>query len=595
MKHIKTQMLFYTSMAIFLSCLFINLVSSATFTKLYTREVYRSCESQALQILQGVDQKVQAVEDSVSLIFTEQSTISYLTQTDFNHPDGLVYKAYQRVDWVLRSFRQQFPQFVGMLFYNGKESVYKYNYYNPSLAALQDFLKPETVQGSIQTDQFHWKGVYPVNNQIAKENAYIVTRNFVDYQNLNQLGVIVILLEEDVFSAIYRPIKETSGAQVYLFNEMDQPVEAYDQASMENLRRNLEGIQVGQGDVAQVKADDNGSLFTLCTSTVTGWTICVEIPMDVLTNSMRHLIIVNTIVSILIVILFGLFLFQYISRITNDIVCVANAMQVVEENNFSLRLHSDRRDEIGLIYAGFNTMAENLGKYFQRAMQEEKSKNEAEIRAMFHQIKPHFLYNTLASIRMTAMKQGCVEVVDMLGTLNRLLRNTINVRNHFISLEEELNNLRDYIKICSVRYNHQIQFSIQVPHELLRCEVPNMIIQPLVENAIEHGLSETVGEACRSACIEIRAFRQGEELWIQVYDNGTGMTDMELSAVMQESSTAEREGHIGIHNIHSRLKILYGESCGVWIESEKNQYTCVTLKLKMRGVMGQEAGGETDC
>ena len=74
MKHIKTQMLFYTSMAIFLSCLFINLVSSATFTKLYTKEVYRSCESQALQILQGVDQKVQAVEDSVRLIFTEQST-----------------------------------------------------------------------------------------------------------------------------------------------------------------------------------------------------------------------------------------------------------------------------------------------------------------------------------------------------------------------------------------------------------------------------------------------------------------------------------------------------------------------------------------
>ena len=595
MKHIKTQMLFYTSMAIFLSCLFINLVSSATFTKLYTREVYRSCESQALQILQGVDQRVQAVEDSVRLIFTEQNTMNYLAQTDFNHPDGQVYEAYLRVDWVLKSFQQQLPQFVGMLFYNGKRSVYKYNYYNPSLEAMEDFLTQEAIQENTQTDRFNWKGVYPVNNQIAKENAYIVTRNFVDYQNLNRLGVIVILLEEDVFSAIYRPIKETSGAQVYLFNEMDQPVEAYDQASIENLQRNLEGIQVGHGDVVQVNADNNRSLFTLCTSTVTGWTICVEIPMDVLTNSMRNLIIINTMVSILIVILFGLILFQYISRITNDIVCVANAMQVVEENNFSLRLHSNRKDEIGLIYVGFNTMAENLGKYFQRAMQEEKSKNEAEIRAMFYQIKPHFLYNTLASIRMTAMKQGCVEVVDMLGTLNRLLRNTINVRDHFISLEEELNNLRDYIKICSVRYNNQIQFSIQVPDELLLCEVPNMIIQPLVENAIEHGVSETVSEAEGSASIEIRAFRQEEELWIQVRDNGTGMTDMELSAVMQESSTAEREGHIGIHNIHSRLKILYGESCGVWIESEKNQYTCVTLKLKMRGGLIEEMGGESNC
>ena len=119
---------------------------------------------------------------------------------------------------------------------------------------------------------------------------------------------------------------------MYLFNETNQPVEGYDQASMENLQRNLQGIQVGKGDVVQVKADNNGSLFTLSTSTITGWTICVEIPMDVLTNSMRNLIVINTLVSILIVTLFGLILFRYISRITNDIVCVANAMQVVEEN-----------------------------------------------------------------------------------------------------------------------------------------------------------------------------------------------------------------------------------------------------------------------
>ncbi|MFQ9800099.1 MAG: sensor histidine kinase [Clostridia bacterium] len=130
------------------------------------------------------------------------------------------------------------------------------------------------------------------------------------------------------------------------------------------MQRNLQGIQVGKGDVVQVKADNNGSLFAVSTSTITGWTICVEIPMDVLTNSMRNLIVINTLVSILIVTLFGLILFRYISRITNDIVCVANAMQVVEENNFSLRLHSNRKDEIGLIYVGFNTMAENLGKYF---------------------------------------------------------------------------------------------------------------------------------------------------------------------------------------------------------------------------------------
>lgn len=583
MKHIKTKMLTFTSVTIFLSCLLINLISTVTFSRIYMKELYLSCESQVLQIQQSIDQVVQAVEDSMRLILTSQETMEYLTQTDFSHPDGKVYEAYQQVDWMMSSFQRQFPQFKGLLFFNGNGSMYKYNYYNPMMYSLDDFVMNKKVLEGPRTDRFCWEGIYPINNQLAEGNAYVVTRTFVDYQDLKDLGVAVILLDDDVFSSIYQPMVETSGASVYLLDENYQPIEPYDADEVEKLAGNLEEYHLLKGSVYQVKAADNRSLLTFSKSAVTGWTVCVEVPFDILTDSIQGLVLGNAILSICVVVLFGLFLFRYIAHITDDIARVSDAMQVVEENNFSLRLHTRRKDEIGLIFEGFNVMAENLGKYFQKAMDEEKSKNDAEIRAMFYQIKPHFLYNTLASIRMFAMKQGCMEIVDMLGTLNRLLRNTINIKDHFIPVEEELRNLKDYIKIYNVRYNNRIQFTVDAPEDVLPHKIPNMIIQPMVENAIEHGVSSNLSEDTQPATIGIRIFRQEDILYIQVRDNGAGMTDMELSAILSDDTrTGEREGHIGIQNIDSRLKILYGEDYGVDIKSKKNEYTCVTLKLKIR-------------
>lgn len=580
MKHIKTQMLFFTSMAVFLSCLFVSIVSTLTFSRLYLKELYASCESQTRQVLQSIDQKVRTVEGSMRLILTGQDVMGYLSQTNFNHPDGQVYQAYYKVDQVMKSFQQQCPEFEGMVFYNSRESLYKYNYYNPSSDFLQNFFTPEKIQEISRTDQFNWEGVQAVNNRISKKNAYLVTHSFVDYQDLKALGTVLILLDEDVFSAIYQPITETRRGRVFIFDASGRPAENYDEEMLNRLSKNLPGLTSSRGNLVQTRAEDSQSLFTLITSRETGWTVCVDIPINVLTNSMQTLIVVNTTLSILIILLVGMLQIRYISRITGDIACVANAMQAVTDNNFSLRLHSDRKDEIGLIYAGFNSMSENLGKYFQKALKEEKSRNEAEIRAMFYQIKPHFLYNTLASIRMFAMRKGCMEIADMLGTLNRLLRNTINVRDHFIPLEEELDNLRDYIKIYGVRYNDRIRFSIEVPEQLLPCRVPNMILQPLVENAIEHGVGPCIGAVDCTPCIRISAEEQEGCLLIRVEDNGEGMTDMELAEIMDASSHAGQEGHIGLHNIDSRLKSLYGESFGVSIESAKNQYTHITLRLK---------------
>ncbi|HIT07704.1 MAG TPA: sensor histidine kinase [Candidatus Merdivicinus faecavium] len=592
MRHIKTRMLLFTSMAIFLSCLLCNLISTAMFSRLYLEELYRSCESQALQILQSVDQKVQSLEDSIQLILTGEGVMRNLSQTDFSHPDGQVYSAYLETDWVMQSFQHQFPQFMGLLFCNSGGSFYFYNYYNPDTSVLDAFFEPEYVKEISGTDRFHWEGVRPIQNRIARENAYIVTHSFVDYQNLRSLGVALILLEEDVFSSIYQPIVETSGASVYLFDETGSPVETYGEEELGQLAESLPASSAAGGEVFQTEARDNDSLLTVTRSAETGWSLCLQIPLGILTDSMQRLILLNGVIAVGIMLLLGLIQIRYLSRITDDITRISDAMKVIEANDFSLRLHTDRRDEIGLIYAGFNVMAENLGKYFRKAVEEEKSRNQAEIRAMFYQIKPHFLYNTLASIRMYAMKQGCGEIVDMLGTLNRLLRNTINIRDHFITLEEELQNLKDYIKIYSVRYNGRIRFSLCIPAELMACRIPNMILQPIVENAIEHGVSGNIAGGL-PAGIDIRASRQGERLLLQVRDNGAGMTDMELAAVMRPPSEPEKDGHIGLHNIDSRLKSLYGGGYGVQVESVKGEYTCVTLTVQLRDRTAE--GGGNGC
>ncbi len=195
----------------------------------------------------------------------------------------------------------------------------------------------------------------------------------------------------------------------------------------------------------------------------------------------------------------------------------------------------------------------------------------ATLRALRYQVNPHMLANTLASIRLTALAAGDARAALMLATLSRLLRRTLSRTDDLVPLAAEIENLRDWIAVMQVRYLDRIDARIDVDAALRGRLVPPMVLQPLVENAVLHGLSGRLNEEHGGALLEVGAAEHGGLLVLSVRDNGRGMDPVAIAAAFArdpEAAGPDGAGAIGIANVHARVRAQFGGSAGLALESE---------------------------
>lgn len=234
-------------------------------------------------------------------------------------------------------------------------------------------------------------------------------------------------------------------------------------------------------------------------------------------------------------------------------------------------------DEIGEIGKVINQLTVHINELIKSSEQMFEQKKNVEINLLQSQINPHFLYNTLDSIRLMAMIQKNNGISQTIGSLVNLLRNMAKGLDDKITLGEELALVNDYVKIQQLRYSEIFDFITVIPEELLSLRIVKFTLQPIVENAILHGIEPTgdFGEIKITAKIEL------EDLYITVEDNGIGMSAEELlklTASLKNSPKNSLNG-IGISNVDARLKLIYGDTYGLSYTSEKNRYTRVTIHI----------------
>ena len=209
----------------------------------------------------------------------------------------------------------------------------------------------------------------------------------------------------------------------------------------------------------------------------------------------------------------------------------------------------------------------------------EIKQKEAELNALKTQIKPHYLYNTLDIIRMTAMKHEDRETAEMLESLARQLRYLMGEEKEMVSLEQELDNIRDYFQMMRIRYEGRISLNITVPESLREIAVLKLLVQPAVENAVKHGLKEKDGQGS----VWISANRKAEKVEVTVMDDGVGMDTEQLEAIRKRISAGTKELHnpekggVGLVNVNERIQNRYGCQYGVQIESTKGAGTIVII------------------
>jgi len=222
-------------------------------------------------------------------------------------------------------------------------------------------------------------------------------------------------------------------------------------------------------------------------------------------------------------------------------------------------------------------MSSELKQLVSRIQKEEKEKAMAEIRALQSQINPHFLYNTLGSVKWIASMQKADKIVEMTEALISILRYTAKLESSMVTLREEIDNIRNYIIIQNVRYYNRIQLQIQVDDSLLGSRMPKLILQPIVENAIFHGFAELEDEGI----ITVRAHRYDEGIQIEISDNGAGIDPATAEWLNRELRSAEniQTSGIGLPNVQRRIQLHYGDRYGIGFHSAQGQGTTFVITL----------------
>jgi two-component system sensor histidine kinase YesM len=282
--------------------------------------------------------------------------------------------------------------------------------------------------------------------------------------------------------------------------------------------------------------------------------------------------------------------------IAKPILKLMHFMQKAESGDLTIRNLSNRKDEVGMLGRSFNAMLTQINKLISLVEIKERQKREAELRILHANIKPHFLYNTLDTIHWLARKNGANEVTEMVDSLSKLFRIGLSKGQEIIPLIDEIEHMISYLKIQKTRYKDKLFFEIDVSPQLQNLFLLKLILQPIVENAIYHGIKERRGQGN----ILVKVTLEKDCVKMQISDDGQGMDEETLQQLrsrlhntlieIQEQSTSDDQepsqvalkvnriiGGYGVMNVHSRMVLSFGEPYGLTIESQKGKGTVVTI------------------
>ncbi|WP_373231974.1 sensor histidine kinase [Cohnella sp.] len=271
--------------------------------------------------------------------------------------------------------------------------------------------------------------------------------------------------------------------------------------------------------------------------------------------------------------------------LTDRLLKFSKQINKVSMGNFNTELTVDGSDEIGQIKRQFNQMVGNIrelmdevGFSHERTRDMERKQNEIKLKMLASQINPHFLYNALESIRMKAHLKGEKEISRTVKMLGKLMRKNLELTGKEIAIEEEFEIIRCYLEIQKFRHEDRLAYAIHLDPAAAKIKVLPLLIQPLVENSVVHGLEKSVD----GGTVVVRAHREGGSLRVAVEDDGIGMTARKREDVIRSLSAQEAD-RIGLHNIQQRLLMTYGERSGLTIESEEKRGTRISFSIPIEG------------
>ncbi|NSW92375.1 MAG: histidine kinase [Firmicutes bacterium] len=445
------------------------------------------------QVGRNVENEINKIEGILEIAISDKRF-----QVDLSQSDSKLWQITYDLDLFFNTyyFTHYFQnQNTASVFFFGEDGgVYSYkNTYITNKDAWKKY--PWYNETREMKGKINWIGTIQ-NPDPYSDNKYVFAagRTIADttnIRNFQNIGTIFVFLDERVFAGIYENTDVGKIGTVMITDSKGTIVSHTDKEKVgTNINDYLFAKSIIENKYGCVETRISGVTYMAAYYTIskTGHKIIELIPYSFYIKEIKNIGYLTFFLSLICFVSLLCVAFLIARNIAQPIRRLQAAMLTVENGKFDIEVPAVDSDELGQITRSFNYMVKQIKKLFQKSIEEERIKKDLEIKLLQYQINPHFLYNILGCIRFEAMMEGYAKMADILQSLSRLLSRTLGKAGTIISIAEEINNLNDFLYIQHICYNNKIKISYAIEEHILNYKIPNMLLQPLVENAIFHGI-----------------------------------------------------------------------------------------------------------
>lgn len=475
----------------------------------------------------------------------------------FSMEYGTPYEQYeqltQKVDPILRS---------SSYFHGGMQRITIYTdngmvKHDTTVAPVSEIEETDWYQKTLEHPGLNWFVNYPEKTLFsARKLAFSGARE----------GVNILYMDVD-YQKLFTPYAETLISECGLYITDQEGKLVFEESRFSGKNQNYD---LTYSEFLEQRDRGSADYTILCEqSNTTGWTVWLYQPVGLAGESMRPIGVMAGVTILICIFAAVLAYFITSGMVSSRIERLTHFMQEVQEGSMDMQVGSDDRDEIGMLYRGFGSMMKRIRTLINEVYLGKITQKEAELKALQAQINPHFLYNTLSLINWKALAAGEEDISRMTLALSTFYRTALNRGRNVLQVEAELSNTRAYLEIQSMLHDGDFDYEIEVQPEILQCESLNLILQPLVENAIHHGIEEKTDGRGK---ITVRGWKEDNCVWFMVEDNGVGMEQEVADKIL----TMESKGY-GVRNVDERIRLCYGEKYAMKVESVVGKGTKMTI------------------
>lgn len=433
-----------------------------------------------------------------------------------------------------------------------------------------------------EEQEYHLVKVAESAEQLSKSNGVLLGRAVKSLNEGDIIGYLIIRSNERQLVTIYRDIDIGSGADIFILDKTgivvssrssSVPVANYffDKNMIVHIKENFSA----GNSVFNYEMEGTTYLVSFAPIEGVDWFVVGIIPFSYINSDSKELIVGAVLIGIGCFIIAILLAYVFSASILAPLGRLRKAMDRARQGDLSVVIADPYDDEIGHVTQHFNHMLMEIKNLMQHIGSKEKQKRLIELKVLQAQINPHFLSNTLNTVKFLAKAQKAENIESITTSLIQLFHMTIGKGEDLITIGEEMEYIINYINIQEYRYLNKFKINYDLEPEILKCKIPRLLLQPVVENALIHGIGQIEGQGM----VVIKGFLYGKDIKMIVTDNGVGIPPEKLEILLKLNSQKDCLSGIGIANVAERIKLYFGEQYGVSIESIPGLYTTVEMTV----------------